>query len=213
MKNYNALKTQVLAARPSSTAMSAYTPTNQPAACPDLTSAWQANSKALPPTPDTTTCDCMFSTLSCVPKASLATTKYGDIFGFICAQPGNPCSGISGNTSTGVYGAFSMCNDTQKLGYVLNEYYKLQKFANSACDFTGQATVVRPGAAAQSCAGALSSASAQNSIAATATSAPSASSKNEAGGVAMGRVFSLGEFAVGAYLMIAMGVGAGMVML
>jgi hypothetical protein len=210
MKNYNALKTAVLAATPASTAMSSYNPTNVPQACPAISNTWAA-AEVLPPVPDTTTCECMYRTLSCVAKPQLSLESYGDIFNFICGSPGRPCAGISGNTSTGVYGAFSPCNDTQKLGFVLNEYYKTQKFASSACDFAGQAQIVKPAGAGSNCQAALSSASAINSVAATATSAPG--DKNAAPGMAIERVMKLGDFAVGAYLLAAMGVGAGMVML
>ena len=212
MPAYNALKTQVAAATPASTASSAYNPTNSPAACPDISSSWEAHQN-LPPKPDATTCQCMFNTLSCVPKPGLDVEQFGQIFGYICGQPGNLCSGISGNTSTGVYGAFSMCNAQEKLGFVLDKYYKSQKSSSSACDFTGRAIVTKAAGAAASCSGALSSASAANSIAATATK-PASTSKGAAPGVRPTFAWAgLGDMAVGLYVAIAMGVGAGMVML
>ena len=216
MKNYNALKTVIATVQPSSTASSAYTPTNSPAACPALNQNWQASGNNLPPTPDSTLCECMYNSLSCQPNAGLSPTKYGDIFNFICDAVPSACGGINGNTSTGVYGAFLGCDDQQKLGYVLNEYYKSQKNAASACDFKGQAQINSKPATGGSCGTALSSASAANSVAATATrasSTPSASDKSAAVPMSVKALFSIGDVAVGLYVLVAMGVGATMLVL
>ncbi|KAB5576086.1 putative beta (1-3) glucanosyltransferase gel3p [Coniochaeta sp. 2T2.1] len=216
MKNYNALKTVIASVAPSSTASSAYTPTNTPAACPALNQNWQASGNNLPPTPDSALCECMYNSLSCQPNAGLSPSKYGDIFNFICDAVPSACGGINGNTSTGVYGAFLGCNDQQKLGYVLNEYYKSQKNAASACDFKGQAQINSKPNTNGNCGAALSSASAANSVAATATKASStatASDKNAASPVSIKALFSIGDVAVGLYVLVAMGVGATMVVL
>jgi len=215
MADYNALKSQVAAATPSSTNSAQYTPTNSPAACPPIGANWKA-AEALPPTPDETACSCMYSTLSCVPAANLDVKSYGAIFNYICGTSASLCSGISANTSTGVYGAFSMCNAQQKLGFVLDQYYKSQKSASGACDFDGQAVVTKAAGAASTCSAALSSASAANSVAATATqgTAPGqTTSKGAAAGLRPAFTWAAGNMAVGAYLLVAMGFGAGMVLL
>lgn len=216
MKNYNALKTVIAKVDPSSTASSAYSPTNSPAACPVLSSNWQASGNNLPPTPDSSLCECMFNSLSCQPKSGLSPEKYGDIFGYICGAVPSACQGINGNTSTGVYGAFSGCNDEQKLGFVLDAYYKSQKSAASACDFKGEAVINKAAAASGSCTAALSSASAANSVAATATQASgssTATSSNVAAPMSVKALFSVGDMAIGLYVLVAMGVGATMVVL
>jgi len=216
MKNYNALKTVIASVDPSSTASSAYSPTNSPASCPDLTQNWQASGDNLPPTPDSALCDCMFNSLACQPKANLDPDNYGDIFGFICGAKPQACQGISGNTSTGVYGAYTGCNDKQKLGYVLDQYYKSLNNAADACDFKGQAVINKAPSASGSCSAALSSASAANSVAATATQASgssTATNSNVAAPVSMKALFSIGDVAVGLYVLVAMGVGATMVIL
>ncbi|KAK4100195.1 carbohydrate-binding module family 43 protein [Parathielavia hyrcaniae] len=210
MANYDALKTVMSSVAPSSTAMDAYTPTNSPAACPDLGSSWKVKGETLPPTPDPSLCECMFASLSCVPASSTSPEDYGAIFGYVCSEAPDACAGISGNTTSGVYGAFSMCDATQQLGYVLDQYYKAQNSAATACDFEGQATV-QEGAADSSCSAALSSASAM----ATATSAADAETSSNAA-VARGpvrAVFGLADAAMGLYVLVAMGVGAGMVLL
>lgn len=214
MKNYNALKTKIASVNPSSTASSAYTPTNSPAACPVLGNSWVASNN-LPPTPDSNLCACMYTSLQCVPKSGLDVQKYGGIFGFICGSVPAACAGINGNVTTGVFGAYSFCTDQQKLGYVLDQYYKNQKSAASACDFNGQAVVSKPAAAASSCSASLASASSANSVAATATAAStsSASSSNVAVPVPIKTLFAVGDLAVGLYALVAMGVGAAMVIL
>ncbi|OAA56536.1 glycoside hydrolase family 72 [Niveomyces insectorum RCEF 264] len=218
LADYDTLKTVIAKVNPSSTAMSAYSPTNSPAACPAVGSNWVA-SDTLPPTPDNATCACMFSSLSCVPKSGLNTSDYGDLFGSICGADASACNGISANTSTGVYGAFVMCDATEQLAYALDTYYKNQKSASTACDWNGQAQVVTPAKAASSCSSLLASASASNSFAATATAASTASgakgtgTKNFAAPVAMRNMLTLGDLSVGLYALVAMATGAGMMLL
>lgn len=223
MKNYDALKTRMASVAPSATAMDSYKPTNSPASCPELSKSWAVKGGTLPPTPDSNLCDCMYSSLSCVPADSTDAKDYGAIFNYICGAAPAACAGINGNTTTGVYGAYSMCNPKQQLGYVLDQYYQSQNSAKDACDFKGKA-VLKSGNAESKCSSALSSASSVNSIAATATSdvgggtsggsAGAATSSNAAvAGGPMRGLFGLGELAVGLYVVVAMGVGAGMVLL
>jgi 1,3-beta-glucanosyltransferase GAS1 len=215
LKDYAALKTKLATASPSSTSMDAYTPSNTAAACPAVATDWAVNGDALPPTPDSALCECMYSSLSCVPASGLNTSSFGDMFGFVCGADSSACSGISGNTSTGVYGAYSMCNTTQQLGYVLDAYYKNQNSDSSACDFSGKAVVNSAASTASSCSAKLASASSANNVAATATAASSgsASSSSFARPMTIGNMLTMGDFAVGLYVLVAMGVGAGMVLL
>jgi len=213
MKDYDTLKTRMASVNPSSTSMAAYNPTNTPAACPELSRDWRVKGEVLPPTPDSTLCECMFNSLACTPVSNLKPTEYGDIFNYICKETPQACAGINGNTSTGVYGAFSMCSNTQKLGYVLDQYYTIQNRAESACDFKGAAAVKSSNVAA-SCSAGLASASSANAVAATATSESGASESENAGmPIQMKNLLTLGDMAVGLYLVVAMGVGAGMVLL
>lgn len=223
MKNYNVLASHVLAATPSSTAMSSYSPTNEPAECPGISSVWQVNGDGLPPTPDSNLCDCMYSTLSCVPSSKLKPANYGDIFGFICGANPAVCAGINSNTTIGVYGAYSMCNDTVKLAYVMNEHYTQQNSATSACDFDGDGTVRTAPGAASACSDKLAAASSSNAVAATATAAApnsgsGGSSNDDDGSFGMmnrrlDTAFSFGDYAVGVYLLVATAVGGAMVVL
>lgn len=141
MKNYDVLRSKLAAVEPSSTSMSAYKPTNSPAACPGISDNWKV-AKALPPTPDSALCDCMFKSLSCAPVSDLEEKDFGDIFGYICSNDENACAGIKRDTEAGVYGPYSMCNPKEQLGHILDAYYNNQKQGNYACDFNGAAQVV-----------------------------------------------------------------------
>lgn len=222
LKDFGTLQTQVLKADPQGVDINDYNPTNKPASCPPLTVDWQA-AEALPPTPDASLCSCMQSSLSCVRANNLNPDDYGAIFGFICGKSPAACAGINGNTTTGVYGAYVMCDDGAKLDYVLNAYYDEQDQVASACDFDGEAQVVTPKSTSSSCSSALASASAANQVAATATSAVEGSSSTSVGsaktsnpaipGAPMAHLFSVGELSIGVYMVVAMLVGASMMAL
>ncbi|CAN8104659.1 unnamed protein product [Discula destructiva] len=128
----------------STISMSSYTPTNSPRACPSVAAgAWLA-SDVLPPTPNTTLCENMVASSSCVPAANLDANATAALFGTVCGLSDSACDGISGNATTGKYGEFVMCNATEQLANALNAYYVSQKKASTACDFDGQAQVVTP---------------------------------------------------------------------
>ncbi|KAG6026037.1 hypothetical protein E4U41_001375 [Claviceps citrina] len=222
LKDFDALKTQVKKADPKTIDMADYKPSGKMNECPQLTENWQAN-KALPPTPDQKLCDCMSKSRACVPKSDLPVKKFGDIFSFICTKSPDSCIGISANATTGVYGAYSMCDEKAKLAYVLDAYYNKQNKASTACDFDGAAQIAS-GSSESSCSGALASASAINKKAATATAPVGGAKATGSGssdtgdsfavhGAPMARIFSIGDFALSLYMLVAVGVGAGMVAL
>jgi hypothetical protein len=155
----------------------------------------------------------MYNTLSCVPKSGLATDKFGDIFDYICGAKPQACDGINGNVTTGVYGAFSMCSDEQKLGYVLDQYYNLLNGDSSACDFNGEAVVTKAASASSSCSAALSSASVAASSTGSSASSSASASDSFARPMSIKSAFTIGDLAIGAYVVVAMGLGAVMVAL
>lgn len=213
-QDYAPLSTRLAAVNPSSTSSKDYKPTNSPQACPGISANWKVKGNALPPTPDENLCECMFKSLSCVPDPDLDKEDYGEIFGFICGEDPKACAGIAGNTENGVYGAYAGCSAKHQLGYVLDAYYKGQNEASSACDFKGKAVVTKAANADGGCKASLASASSANEVAATATSGgSSASSSSFASPIAQRSFFSVGDLAVGLYAIMAMGVGAGMVLL
>jgi hypothetical protein len=140
LKDFSVLQKKISAVDPKGVTMDSYNPTAKAMDCPTVNSTWQANS-TLPPTPNTSACDCMFKAASCVPASNLDASAYGDIFGYICGSDNSLCTGIQGNTTTGKYGTFSMCASQQKLAFVLDAYYKKSGNAASSCDFKGQAKV------------------------------------------------------------------------
>jgi hypothetical protein len=216
MKDYDTLKKAIASVKPSGTEMDAYKPTNSPASCPAVGKDWKVKGGTLPPTPDSSLCECMYKSLTCVPTEDLKPKAFGAIFDYICDKFPENCSGIKGNTTSGVYGAYSMCGSREKLGYVLDQYYQGQDSAADACDFKGQATI-QSASDDGNCSDALAKASAANQVAATATSASDAGAAESsnaamAGGPLRGG-FALGELAVGLYVVVAMAAGASMVLL
>lgn len=217
MDDFYTLEKAVNAADPTGPSMDSYTTSNQPASCPALSDHWHA-APGLPPTPNADLCSCMTASRTCVRAANLDTKAYADIFGYICGQEASACKGISGNTTTGVYGAYSMCSVGQQLDYVLDAYYKSQNSASSACDFNGQATL-QTAAQNSSCTSELAKASSYNSEVATATAAVSSSKSTSSSskdsfampGATVARVGSFGDYAVGLYMVVSVVVGAGMV--
>lgn len=118
LADYPYLKDQIGKINPSSVVMSAYTPTNTALqSCPAVNDEWEASS-TLPPTPNSKLCSCMTKSLKCVAKSSVKTSSYGDLFSYTCAD--GICSGINGNGTTGVYGAFSQCNAEERLSWAMN---------------------------------------------------------------------------------------------
>ncbi|GAB0137934.1 hypothetical protein EsDP_00006185 [Epichloe bromicola] len=149
LKSFSALEKKISSANAKGVDMSSYNPTNKALECPTVNSLWEASS-SLPPTPNDSACNCMVKAASCVPSGDLKKTSYGDIFGFICGKDAAYCAGITGNTTTGKYGSFSMCSSQQKLAYVLDAYYK--KNGKGACDFKGQAKTQSASGSLSSCA-------------------------------------------------------------
>ncbi|KAH8635685.1 1,3-beta-glucanosyltransferase gas1 [Alternaria alternata] len=215
MKNYNILSSEVLKATPSSISADSYDPTNTPANCPELSSSWVVNSKGLSPTPDRDLCECMHRSVSCAPSSRLNTSEYGEIFGFVCAESPSVCAGINTNTTTGVYGAYSMCNNTHKLAYVMDAYYLDQKSVRSAYDHDGKAEIISTPSTAPSCKSKLDRA-ATATAAATGSSGVAGSGNGQSFGIANHRVqnvFSLGDIGISLYLAVATMIGESMIML
>lgn len=225
-KDFAQLKKKATAAHPSGVEEDSYKASGKAATCPKQSSTWQANS-VLPPTPDSDLCKCMLKSRSCVPADGLKSKDFDSIFGYICGEDKSLCTAINGNATSGIYGAYSMCDNESKLAYILDAYYNAQDKKADACDFKGKATTQKA-ESQDSCKSALASASKINAEVATATGAVSASvtgadsdgsdsdSDDDSFGIqaaSIARVFTLGDFAVGAYMAVAGLVGAGMVLL
>jgi hypothetical protein len=223
-KDFNQLKKKATAAQPEGVDKDDYKPSGKPASCPTQSKTWKVNS-ALPPSPDKELCDCMVKSRTCVPADDLKTKDFNDMFGYICGEDKKICTAINANATAGIYGAYSMCDNEAKLAYILDAYYKSQNNNADACDFKGKATTQKA-QNQDSCKSKLDAASKINDEVATATAAAGGASStgdaqnseedDESFGLqaaSIGRLFSMGDYAVGAYMAVAGVVGAGMVLL
>lgn len=170
MKDFQALATAMTAvnANASNTGinMNSYTPANVPRACPAVAQGEWLAAEALPPTPNATLCENMVKASACVPTDALAADadKMSSLFGTVCGLSAAACKGITANATTGTYGEYVMCNETQQLTNALSTYYTSQKKASTACDFAGQAKVVTPSLSASQVGSASSSSGSGSSV-------------------------------------------------
>ena len=181
----------------------------------------------------------MMSNLTCVAKSNLQDKEVQDQFDYICdPKQGSNCAGILANGTTGAYGAYSMCNSTERLSFAFNQYYLNQTATNtqntSPCDFSGAASKVTPKAAssckavlsqagaagtgsitnAPTATGASGSSSGSGSGSGTGSSSGSSSSSSKGAAVAVGvPEFDAGILKLAAYVVSAMFVGASMVLM
>lgn len=173
-QDFDNLSSQLAKVSATGVQMSAYNPTNSPASCPSVGETWAAKATPLPPMPNEQLCNCMYNTLSCVVKGNTDSDNYGELFGQICGyNDGAYCAGILNNATTGNYGAYSMCNSTEQLGFVMNQYYQAQSGSNqaSACNFGGAGSTKATQAAGPTCSSLLREAGAAGTN--TVTSQPS----------------------------------------
>ncbi|PWY82173.1 hypothetical protein BO70DRAFT_362081 [Aspergillus heteromorphus CBS 117.55] len=188
--------------------------------CPSVGTAWEAAS-SLPPSPNSDLCTCMEESLSCVVKDSVSSSKYGDLFDYICAK-GDYCDGMSSNSTSGDYGAYSVCSTKQQLSFVMNQYYEKQSAKASACDFSGDGTTTSSSAATGTCSSLLQEAGTAGTGSVTSSptsggnagaSSSASSSKGAAGMVATPATVRMGNWQLGAYAVTAVGAAMGMILL
>jgi len=214
LADFAAFSSQIHAASPTGVNSASYTPTNTVGqACPTVDANWQAAS-VLPPTPNQSVCSCMVNSLSCVAAGTISTESIGTFFGEVCGYiGGKACAGIVRNTTTGTYGAYSMCNATEQLSNAFDTYYKSQGSVASACNFGGNAAVVKPIGAASSCSSIIAAATSANPVA-TGTGAAATTSKGKSdGGMSMSASLGLGKYFAVAFSVVALFSGFGMVLL
>ena len=143
-------------------------------------------------------------------------------FDYICDdRQGNNCDGISANAKSGKYGAYSMCDPTDRLSWAFNTYFFDQTTNNpendDPCNFDGDAKKQDP-SPPSSCQAAISQAGADgNGIITSAPSGASGakptSSKTGAATAVTVPNFNFGMLQLAAYVVIAAATGAGMVLL
>lgn len=157
LADYNNLKAVLADVHPVGVTMDAFADQRPASTCPAITPAWQA-STVLPPTPSSSTCECMMSSVSCVASVQVSL---GDLLNTACGMPS--CEDIGGNGKTGIYGKYSFCSPAQRLSYIYNSYYTTvgQKSAHS-CNFDGMATFAVAGASSNQGCGAIAGISASS---------------------------------------------------
>ncbi|KAH7309569.1 Glucanosyltransferase-domain-containing protein [Stachybotrys elegans] len=217
--------------RPRGVEMDSYnTDFTTPSECPAQSETWEA-SAILPPTPDRDLCECAAAASPCGPSGTLSDDDMAEIFNFICDASPVSCAGIHHNSTSGVYGAFSMCGQAHKLAHVLGAYYENTNQAFDSCDFDGRAET-KSDTSESSCRDPLASAAEHNEAAATQTQGDPASITGGTGSgsggsgsddtdgesfgvssISMTRMFAMGDLVVGLYLAVAGAAGAAMVML
>lgn len=154
LTDFSYLSSRLATVSPTGVNSASYTPTNSVQACPTIGTDWEAEASPLPPSPNQELCTCMYNSLTCVVKSSVSSDDYGDLFSTVCGlDSGKACLGIAANATLGDYGAYSMCNSTEQLAYVLNAYYEAQDSTNqaSACSFGGSASTKSATKATGSC--------------------------------------------------------------
>jgi hypothetical protein len=187
-------------------------------ACPATGTSWAAAS-ALPPIANADVCTCMVSSLSCVASTGLSSNATSTLFSSVCGLDPAACKGIATNGTSGVYGAYSMCNSYQQLSFAMDQYYKSQNKVATACDFSGQAKL-QTGSTSSSCSSLLNQAGSAGT--GTVTTVPtgtgasgssgSSTKKSAAGAVIVPRL-DMGLLQLGAYLFAAGVAGAGMILI
>ncbi|RUS13419.1 Glucanosyltransferase-domain-containing protein [Endogone sp. FLAS-F59071] len=143
LPDYTNFQKAIAAVNPQGVQMNQFSSSRQSQQCPPMGPAWAA-STTLPPTPSAGTCQCMVSSLSCVSSTQVQTntTTLGQQLDVVCGLV--PCTDVSVNGTTGVYGKYSFCNPQDKLSYEYNLYYNYYNQAPTACNFAGNAKLVSP---------------------------------------------------------------------
>lgn len=221
MDDFKYLSSQMAKVDATGTNSADYKPTNSARPCPSVNKDWEA-SKELPPTPNSELCSCMEESLSCVAKDSVKDKEVGKLFGVVCGSEG-VCDGIASNSTTGTYGAYSVCKPKQQLSFVMDQYYKKQNKKSTACDFDGAAHVQDASKPKGTCSALIEQAGSAGT--GTVTSIPTApaasdsssdsssSSKGAAAALVAPTAVNVGTWQFGAYLATAVLAGAGMIML
>ncbi|SCU86391.1 LAFA_0E00452g1_1 [Lachancea sp. 'fantastica'] len=217
LSDYDNLKKQLASVSPSGVQMSSYSPSSTSLSCPATNSNWKA-ATSLPPTPDKDVCDCLEGGLSCVISDSVDEKDYGDLYETLCGKI--DCGDISADGEKGNYGAYSFCDNSVKLSFLLNKYYESNGKSKSACSFDGSASLASATSQASSCQTKLSSASAKASASGgsgssgssgsasssgsgSSSSASSSSSKKSSAGLKIEPVSSAGLWLISVSIMMA----------
>ncbi|KAL1956177.1 hypothetical protein VTO42DRAFT_7524 [Malbranchea cinnamomea] len=210
LEDFHNLKKQMEKINPKGTTFDEYEEKNvELRECPAVRDAWRS-SKNLPPTPNKQLCSCMKKSLSCVAKDSLDLEDLGDLFGEVCGMDEKACIGISSNSTSGEYGAYSMCNPYEQLSFAFNAYYQNQDRHEDACNFNGAAELQDPTEPDDECVDLMEQAGEDGT--GTVTTAPTGTtSPSSAASPAAIPAFNFGLLQLAAYVLFTITAGAGMI--
>ncbi|CAL9729495.1 1,3-beta-glucanosyltransferase Gas1p [Monosporozyma unispora] len=138
LDDFNNYSSEINNITPTSANTASYTPSATSLACPATGAYWKATTN-LPPSPNEDLCSCMDASVACHISDDVDSDDYQDLFDYVCGEV--DCSGITANSTTGHYGAYSFCSSKEQLDFVLNLYYEKSGSAKSDCDFSGSATL------------------------------------------------------------------------
>ena len=115
-----------------------------------------------------------------MPKSDLSVLKYANLFNYVCGHDNSACAGTEANSTLGKYGSYGMCNNTEQLGWVFNQYYQAHKTQTNACDFGGAAQTQKAASTGGACSGLLAEAGTAGT--GTVTSQPTGTGASGVGG-------------------------------
>lgn len=161
----------------------------------------------------------MMSSLSCTANPGLSGNETATLFSSVCGLNHNACIGISTNATTGKYGAYSMCSPDEQLSFAMDQYYKAQDKAATACSFGGKAKI-QSSSTSDSCKKLLSQAGSDGTGVVTSTptgskspGSPDNGPKKSTAGTVLIPYIDAEFIKIGAYLIGAALTGAGMILL
>jgi 1,3-beta-glucanosyltransferase GAS1 len=175
LDDFNYLKSEMASISPTTAKASAASASAHQLQCPPTGADWKA-ATALPPTPADNVCECAAKSVQCTVSDDVDEEDYGDLFAVVCDYVS--CDDINADGETGEYGVLSFCSPKDKLAYVLNKYYIAEDKHQSACDFSGSATVVSA-SAESSCSAVLKSMSASKTYSDNQSGKSTATKSNE----------------------------------
>eukprot|EP01117_Protostelium_nocturnum_P014027 TRINITY_DN529_c0_g1_i1.p1 TRINITY_DN529_c0_g1~~TRINITY_DN529_c0_g1_i1.p1 ORF type:complete len:558 (-),score=177.75 TRINITY_DN529_c0_g1_i1:43-1716(-) len=122
--------------------MDNYTPTPKTFNCPARSATWRIAGAVLPPVADVNRCTCLSNQFQCQTAVQSTEditpelgTTIGGVASFICGNNPEYCANIAANSTTGVFGPFSMCSSLIRTSLLMNYVYQQKGKQFDSCDF------------------------------------------------------------------------------
>jgi hypothetical protein len=149
---YQSLSSQLSVAQPTSTSITAYTPTNTPEPTCKLVTVTNVAKNAgnfttntfavatpLPFQPFPPLCSCMMNTLTCTAASGWNYTTSQTTWSSICSNSttSSLCLGVETQPDTGIIGSYAGCNITEQVSWALDQLYITKGRDASTCTSLG----------------------------------------------------------------------------